>query len=173
MPINITTVYTKERLLQFSKVIASMKKLFWIFMALCTVFVIGVGAFAWMLSNEMSLDIMICIISIIVLDTIYLFFYVIWPHITVGKAKNLNTVVKYAFEEDSFRTEAVNAYSNEKATVQYSILNKIVKTDDNLYLFISSHQAYIVDLEPLSAEQTDILKGLLESKISPKKIKWH
>lgn len=171
MPINVTTVYTKERLLKFSRVIASTKKLFWIIMAACSAIVIGAGLFLWLI-DELSVDIIICVISVIALDAIYLFCYLVLPHLTVKKAKNLNTGIKYTFEEDCFRTEAVNAYTSETATTQYSILNKILKKDDVLYLFITSNMAYLVDLSSLSAEQMALLKELLSSKLPAKKVKW-
>ena len=171
MPINVTTVYTIEKLLKVNRVIASTKKLFWIIMAICSAVVIGAGIFLWLM-DEMSVDIIICVVSVIAIDAIYLFCYLVLPHLTVKKAKNLNTGIKYTFEEDCFRTEAANAYSNETATMQYSILKKILKKDDALYLFITSNMAYIVDISSLSDEQTDLLKGLLGSKLPGKKLKW-
>ena len=41
MPINITTIYTKERLFQFHRFVWASKKLFWIILAVCTIIILG------------------------------------------------------------------------------------------------------------------------------------
>ena len=171
MPIPVTTVYTKERLLKYQWFAAASKKALWIFMAICTLWVAGCFALlTWF--DTASSTIRFCLILIIVWDFLCLFCYFILPRFLVGKTKTLNTSVKYLFQDDCFQIEAENPYAHETSEVRYAMLSKVWKNGDDVYLFISSRQGYIVDLAGLSPEHTALLKNLLESVIDPKKIKW-
>ena len=80
--------------------------------------------------------------------------------------------LEYAFDVDSFSLQAENQYTAESATVQYAAITKVSKNKSDLYLFLSSRQAYVVDLSALSPEQIDTLKDIMIAKIPQKKIKW-
>ena len=50
---------------------------------------------------------------------------------------------------------------------------KYIKNKNDLYLFVSARQAWIVDMSALDAQQVQDLKALLEQKIVSEKNKWH
>ena len=49
---------------------------------------------------------------------------------------------------------------------------KYIKHKNDLYLFVSARQAWLVDISSLNPEQTEQLHTLLSEKIVSKKNKW-
>ena len=171
MPIQVTTVYTKERLLRFNNFVVRSKGWMWILMAACTLIV---GAAYGLLLSLGERDRMVewGFFFILFLDLFYFSMTVLLPRFTVKKAKNLDTSVQYAFDVDAFFAEAKNQYVDEKTTVKYTMLKRVVCRDGELYLLISSVNAYIVDVSALSHEDALLLKRILEEKLTPKRVKW-
>ena len=137
MPIQVTTVYTKERLLRFNNFVVRSKGWMWILMAACTLIV---GAAYGLLLSLGERDRMVewGFFFILFLDLFYFSMTVLLPRFTVKKAKNLDTSVQYAFDVDAFFAEAKNQYVDEKTTVKYTMLKRVVCRDGELYLLISS-----------------------------------
>ena len=171
MPINITTIYTKERLFQFHRFVWASKKLFWIILAVCTIIILGNCLFLLWLDADFT-DILFFLFFVIFVDATYLFCAFILPRFTLKKAKNLNTTVNYSFDTDCFHIQSTNAYVAEALTIQYSLLTKVEKKQSELYLLVSRHQAFIVDLSNISPEQEANLKDILSANIPQKKLKW-
>lgn len=171
MPICLTTIYTKDRLLRQTYYIIAGKKFFWSVMIIATFLISGMRVLltAFGLSNS---TVTLYLILIIVIDLVYIVCFLILPQFTIKSSKHLNTTVHYSFDADCFQIEAVSAYASGTTTVQYPMLTKIQKNKNDLYLFISHQQSYIADLTELSPEQTAALKQTLQTKINPKKIKW-
>ena len=171
MPIEFSTVYTKERLLRHSKFVAASQKLFWIMLIIMTIFA-GTVYTLLAIIDALSSTATLYALLILWIDLVCVFCYFILPRFLIKKAKNLNSIVRYSFDTDNFRTNTVNAYLEESTTVQYSFLSKICKNKSELYLFVTRQMAYIIDLTELSPEQTIALKELLYTKVNQKKIKW-
>lgn len=171
MPIQVSTVYTEERLLRLNRYIVGSKKILWVIMTVCTLVVLGCfGLSLWL--DILSPQLTFCFGLIVVMDAVYLYCCLILPRFAVRKSKNLNTTVHFAFEGDHLCLEAANAYATESSTIQYAMLTKVVKGKEDLYLFLNRYQAYIVDLSQLSAEQIRELKQILETSIQPRKFRW-
>lgn len=171
MPIQLTTVYSRETLIKFQNYSVASKKLFWTVMILCTALIIGEVALALAL-DIMSTTLMLCVALLLWVDLVYIFAYLILPRLTLKKSKLLDTVVDYTFSEDSFEMHAQNEYASDSSTVKYSMLSKVGKKGRGLYLYINRSQAFIADLSALSEEQIALLKTTLKSHLPAKKIKW-
>ena len=171
MPIQVSTVYSKERLLRFNSYVVGSKKAMWVLMAVCTVVVCGGYALLAVL-DAVSDMVRFCLVLILAMDAVFIVCSLLLPRLTIRKAKNLDLVIHYTFEMGSFHLEAANAYANESSTLQYAMLTKAAKRGDELYLFLSRIQAYIVDLSQLSPEQTRELKRILETSMEPRKLRW-
>ena len=172
MPIHITTIYTKERLRAFINYSAASKKFFWIIMVACTVLMAALLVFAatW---NILSTSLIMCAFYLVLIDLIYLFAFLILPRITLKKSKQLNTVVEYAFTENSFEMHAHSDYMDDTSTIKYTALHKATKKGPFLYLYPNRTQAFIVDLTSVSEEQIALLKDILSAQFTPRKLKWY
>lgn len=171
MPLTITTVYTKERLLRFQRHIAASKWIMWILLGVCTLIVLGSTALLALL-HAVTFEIIVCCAVCLLLDLLYLLAYVILPPFLVKKAKNLDTSLTYVFKEDCFEVDASNAFIQEHATVQYSMINRVRTVADEMYLFISRRQAYVVDLSTLTDVQKMMLRTMLTAVLGKKKVVW-
>ena len=171
MPINVSTVYDRERILRLNNYFARSKFVFWIVMGIASLLVMASFTLLAIL-DALSFQIWACLISVIFIDILYLFSYLVLPRIALNKNKSLNVKITYSFDTDSFQLNAVNEHMNENMTAKYTMLIKVVKENTDLYMFISNRQAYVVDLSGLSEEQIEILKETMEKHIRPNKIKW-
>lgn len=171
MPIHVTTVYTKKALTDFIKYSAASKKIFWAIIIICNILLLGDVALAAVL-HLLSTTLILCSALLVWIDLVYIFAFLILPRLTLKKSKQLNTVVEYAFSEDSFEMHAKNDYIDDSTTAKYTALYKIGKKGAALYLYISRSQAFIADLSSLTEDQIALLKTALESNLPAKKIKW-
>ena len=171
MPVSVNTVYTKERLLRFNNYVMASKKLTWILFGICTLWVAACFIVLAALGLTDS-TVTLCMVLLLVMDITYVLCAFVLPRFTLGKAKSLNTEVRYTFGDDSFELCAVNQFANETSVVRYAAIVKVGKKDTDLYLFISRQQGYIVDLSALPDEQVTLLRRLLAGKIPEKKFKW-
>ena len=171
MPINVSTVYDRERILRLNNYFAHSKFVFWIVMGIASLLVMASFTLLAIL-DTLSFQIWACLISVIFIDILYLFSYLVLPLIALNKNKSLNVKITYSFDTDSFQLNAVNEHMNENMTAKYTMLIKVVKENTDLYMFISNRQAYVVDLSGLSEEQIEMLKETMEKHIRPNKIKW-
>ena len=171
MPINISTVYDRERILRLNNYFARSKFVFWIVMGIASLLVMASFTLLAIL-DALSFQIWACLILVIFIDILHLFSYLVLPRIALNKNKSLNVKITYSFDTDSFQLNAVNEHMNENMTAKYTMLIKVVKENTDLYMFISNRQAYVVDLSGLSEEQIEMLKETMEKHIRPNKIKW-
>ena len=74
MPITVSTVYTKERLIRLQHFTAANKPVFWTIMILCTLLV--VGCWVWLISLALPVDeFSRYLFYIFLLDALMLFLY--------------------------------------------------------------------------------------------------
>ena len=171
MPIELKTVYTKDRLLKFNKVVAASKKWFWTLMIICSLLVISAFIF-FAIVDELSSTTIAGLIFVIAMDITYFILYFVAPHFSINKSKILNMVIDYTFDNDTITSHAVNSYINETSTIKYPLIFKVIKKDYELYLFTSRNRAMLVDISSLSSGQIALLKNTIESQIASKKINW-
>lgn len=171
MPVEVSTVYTKERLLDLNRFDIRRKKPFWILMAVCT-FIVFIAFLLARTFDEPSPQIDICMLMVIVLDVLYILLLIVIPKIAVKKAKLLDARLQYSFFEDHFEIHAAFEFGEETTTLQYAALTRVDARNGDLYLFISKQQAYIVDLTQMSLEQQYWLRNILQNNLEPKKVKW-
>ncbi|MBQ2242166.1 MAG: YcxB family protein, partial [Clostridia bacterium] len=57
-------------------------------------------------------------------------------------------------------------------TIKYPAIIKVGKKDDDVYLFISKRQGYIVDVSALSEIELLALKALVTAHLPARKVKW-
>ncbi|MBE6885376.1 MAG: YcxB family protein [Ruminococcaceae bacterium] len=168
MAIQSTTVYTKERLLRFNDYIVLTKRaLHWVPLLVASL-VVFASAFLGGFSDFLSL----CALIAVVCDVAVLFAYLILPRITVGKAKSLNSICRFTFEENQLILTTQNDQMEDTSTFRYSFFTAADKNGDVLYLFISRYQGFIVDLSGLSPEEQSNLRTLLSQKFPQKQLKW-
>ena len=171
MPIEVKTVYTKETLLCFSDFLALRKRALWVLMFICSAVVLYLCVYAALLVGWDS-EFTWYIVFILLWDALFVFLNFGLPRITVKKAKNLNAEVCYLFTEEQIEINAVTAHLTDRTLAQYSLVTKVLKSKQYLYLMLEWNQGFVVNLQELSEEQIVQLRKLLESKLPAKKIKW-
>jgi hypothetical protein len=170
MEINNSTVYTKERLLRFNRFYAKNQIFLWCALPISTVLVYFIGIIQAIFS-ELSLPIAACALVLTLFDIILpLMFFVILPKYVLKKTKILNTVIEYKFTDGEIFISVNNESIEEKTSMKYSMLQKAAKNSDELYLFLSSSNAFVVDLSLMSDEEKEQLKSALKANI--KKVRW-
>ena len=170
MPINTSTVYTRERLIKFNDHMASRHKFLSILVGVCTVIVLLAFALNCVM-GDVSTNMIIMLCAMLVLDLIVVLMYWVLPRIIVKKEKNLNYVINYSFEEDQFTIDVQSDEVCEKSTLKYSFLTAIERgKSGDIYLFIQHNQAYIVDTSELSYENIFQLRSIFNR--NAKKFKW-
>lgn len=170
MEINNSTVYTKERLLRFNRFYAKNQIFLWCALPISTVLVYFIGLIQAIFS-ELSLPVAACALVLTLFDIILpLMFFVILPKYVLKKTKILNTVIEYKFTDGEIFIAVNNESIEEKTSMKYSMLQKAAKNSDELYLFLSSSNAFVVDLSLMSDEEKEQLKSALKANI--KKVRW-
>lgn len=170
MPIETTTVYTKERLLRFQNYVLASKKPLWIVSAVATAIIAVCAVLTFVLLWDIQGAIKL--FGLLLIELCIPLIYIVIPRLSIKKAKNLNAEVHFSFDETAVHTQASSAIGNENASVFYTALHKIGKKDNDLYLFLDASRAFLIDLSTLSAEQVQTLKDLLKPHFKPKKFKW-
>ena len=172
MPIQTTTVYTRERLLRFSRYMAASK---WYMWPILIVDLLAVGVMCvldYLTYQTVSAGWATLFVVILAMGILLAIMLWVVPPLTVKKANNLDAVVEMSFSEESVTYTAGGMHVTESGEFKYPMFLKYVKNHTELYLYISKQQCYIVDLAPLSPEQTEQLRTLLSQKIISKKNKW-
>ena len=173
MPIQITTVYTKERLMRFNRYYQLVQRKWFLIllafeMALTAVWLVKDIADGLPVSDGTILLFGMAW----VLGITWIIMTLIVPRFSYKKAKSLNAVMEMTFSEENLRYSVSSAHATESGEMQYGTFVKYIRNKDDLYLFISAGQVWIVDLSALSPEQTEQLHTLLSQKIVSKKNKW-
>lgn len=171
MPIEVNTVYTKERLLEVGRYVSPFKKILWVFIAACGLLSLG-GCIYLAIAGQLTDSVLFSTCFVWLLMAFEFFTYWFIPILNVKKAGNVDAVVQYVFEENQFSIAAQGPTGENKATYRYDALTRVEAGKTTLFLFFSSRQAFLMDFTQLSAEQRMLLRGTLESHLTPKKVKW-
>ena len=170
MEINNSTVYTRERFFKFNRYFAKNQKFLWIALPIATFFTYLV-ALLQALFSELSFPMAVCAFTLTLFDIILpLMFFLIMPRYALKKTKIIDTVIEYKFTESELFVNVSNENIDEKTSIKYSLFQKAAKNKDELYLFLSASNAFVVDLSVTSDEEKAQIKDALKSNL--KKVKW-
>lgn len=169
MPIEASSVYTKERILGLSKHVGKTN-IGWIVLLILNIF--AIFEILWFFDGTIYSEEIYLILLMVFLDLVYVFLYVVLPRISANKAPALNATVKFVFNEENYHVETQTENVTESSVCKWSMIKKVENQKTDVYLFVNSRQAYIVDVSEFSPEKLWIFKDLLYRKIPAKKIKW-
>ena len=174
MPIEVTTVYSRKRMIKYVDYSYLHLARVWAVMAATLVLLFMTlicGITDPQGSASLGMFWLVIVAFAFGVSTVYWCF--IYPRLTMGKNQALNSVKKYVFGEGSFEVETEQASMHKKVAVNYDMINKIRANGDDIYLFVGEKfRVYIVDISSLTIQQLTELKELLEKNIDAKKIKW-
>lgn len=170
MEIKVSTVYTKDRLVRFNRFYAAQKKFFWILLAVCTAIIIF-DIVLLALLDALTETIIFSAFMVFIVDVMSVITSFVLPNATVKKSPSIDAKLEYSFTEDSFVVSAEAKNMSDSVTIKYPALVSVAKKED-VYLFISKRQCYIVDISSLTDLEILALKSLVTSHLSPKKVKW-
>lgn len=167
----ISTIYTKKRLIDLNYYGLLQKKILWILLAACTIVSVAMYFVVVILSNPTT-ELNICVSLLLGIDILFAATYLFLPRIGVNKSKTLNLELTYEFCEKAVKIECDSSELKENVTLKYSYLHHVGVHKNDVYLFINSYNAYIVDVAELSDEEKLEIRELLTSKLGEKKVKW-
>ena len=162
------TIYDKKRLIRFSDFVALRKRFFWIFIVVCNALILV--AFAFNIAFK-SYDSVIpsCFTLTIVIDLICVFCSFIFPRITVKRSPALNADILFEFQEDSFKVSAKTKNSTDFSELNYPALVKVMESEQDIYLYLSARQAYVLDKSGFNSGSPDEFVEFLKDKNIPYK----
>lgn len=171
MPIEVTTVYDKNRMLRYHYASLKSKKGIWVMMAVCTLLVVLGHVFLWQKGLDTDTTGMLLWL-LLVWDAAYILSSLLIPRFMIKKSPSLNMQLHYSFREEEVEIHGEAANREESSTIGYGAFVKARNNGGDLYLYVSPRQALIVDISGLSPEQGNALKALLETKLGSSQVKW-
>lgn len=171
MEIKLSTVHTKERLIRYSDYFAKTRIPYWVGYAVCTLLILVMDAFLIILDAFTAEMIFLTALTVMV-DLLMVFMFFIAPRITINKSGTLNAVLHYSFGTSEVCFEAETPMMKDSGSLKYPAIIKVCRNNDDVYLFISKRQAYIVDISTLSDAEIDLFKSLVTGHLPKKMIKW-
>ena len=173
MTLQITTVYTKERLLRFYFYYQLVQRVWFPIILGFDMILMSAWVIKDFLNGPPVSESVVAMFGIVwIIGLTWVVAALIVPRFSYKKAKSLNAVMEMTFSEENLRYSVSSAHSTESGEMQYGMFVKYIRNKDDLYLFVSARQVWIVDLSALTPEQTEQLHTLLSQKIVSKKNKW-
>ena len=142
MPIQTTTVYTRERLLRFSRYMAASK---WYMWPILIVDLLAVGVMCvldYLTYQTVSAGWATLFVVILAMGILLAIMLWVVPPLTVKKANNLDAVVEMSFGEESVTYTAGGMHVTESGEFKYPMFLKYVKNHTELYLYISKQNLF-------------------------------
>ena len=168
MKLSVRTFNDKERLLRFSTFVGLHRIGLWICLGVvsamvCVPFVLQFtgGGFDGKVTFSFVL--------ISLFDIFYLFTYFVLPRLTIDKMPLLGVTIDFTFLDSLFIMSASSKNGVEESTFRYTDLHGIKEGKEELYLYITKSQAFIVDKTALDEETLKALKDHIKSKMTPQK----
>ena len=163
MSFSASTVYTREKLLEFNKFVAFKRRWFWVFLSVCTV--ICIASFILMLAlDDLDKTVIISFSAMMFIDVFYVTVTFLVPRWTLKKSPALNAEIKFEFNSDNLCVNAITKHGRESAELRYSTIIKACETSTVIYLYIAKNQAYIVDKSTLEPNSVEDFKIFLKSR---------
>ncbi len=171
MELKISTVYTKQRLLRFNDYFWMQRKVFFSFMAACTLLVWACVALLIFI-DALTDTVVLCCAMVTLIDLAYLFGAFALPRLTANKSPSVDAVLDYVFKDGEMSISVETGNESANSTIKYPAIIKVGKKENDVYLFVSKRQGYIVDVSELSEIELDALKALVTSHLPGGKVKW-
>ena len=169
MNFSVQTVYDRERLLRYQNFVALRKSVFWFVMIACTVLVTICLAINYALDLHSS-TVRNEVLLIYFIDLIYVFAYFVLPRFTINKNHSLNANLIFEFQESTFKVLVTTKNATDSSELNYSIISKVMESKQDVYLFISRRQSYVLDKSGFTiGNYEDFLKFLKEKNIPYKR----
>lgn len=169
MPIEATTVYTPDLMYRYQRSMGPSTLSIILICSICSF--IGLMNILLMIMIDEDLTFAIgCMVFFLIMDAIGLFATFGLPKIAAKKTPNAR--IHYTFYQDGFTLTATTDHGTESASNRYSVVTKVIKKGNDLYLLISNLQAFIVDLSALHPAQVAQLHGIMQMHLPANKIKW-
>ncbi|MBQ9130871.1 MAG: YcxB family protein [Clostridia bacterium] len=168
----VTTLYTRERLLQFNNFVLRSRRFFNWTMGIATLLTL-LSTLLVYCYDALDSTILICFFTVLGLDLVQVLLSVVLPRLNVGKSKILGMEIEYTFEETGFHYRSSGQFAKEEGTVQYAMVKRAEKQGKELYLMLNNISGNLVDLSTLSDYEEDELRKLLEKSLGTKRVKWN
>ena len=168
MRFSATTVYDKERLLRFNHFIIFRKRFFWALMIACNVLVVLCAALVLALDPQ-DHTILAYAALIGIIDVAVVFCWFILPRFTLDKSPMLNADVVFEFGEENFKVFAVMKNCNDSSELNYSAIVKVMESKEDIYVFISKTQSFVMDKSGFTVGSAEELLQFLKEKNIPYK----
>ena len=172
MEILNSTVYDKKRLVTFTRFTMLNKTLIWIFLSVSTA-VVALCYLFQLYIIERNSTISFAFYTVLALDVFYIIITFLVPAITIKKNKNLDLQVNYVFKENSLALTAETKLGTESSELPYGNITKALEYKDNIYLYLNSNQAFLVDKAGFSGNGLDDFKALISNKVKKNNLNTH
>ena len=170
MKLTSRTLNDRERLLRFSNYVGLHKIKLWLILfavtALVTVpFILQFTGFG------VDAKVIVAFCLVLIVDIFYLVSYFVVPRYALNKSPLLGLTIVFTFLDSIFAMDALTKKGSDRSTFKYSELVKVRESKQDLYLYITKSQAFIVDKSGFSEEELTELKNYINSKIEGKSTK--
>ena len=163
MNISAVTVYDRARLLRFNSFYMSKKLITHIVILVSLLLVSAV--FIWQASNGIFNPLItFCFALVWFVSILYAVIFYVLPRFALKRARSLNASITYTFGDRSFRLESHSEGESATNDVSYSVIDRVMQSKLDIYLFLNSKQCFIVDKAGFTAGTPEELLGLLESR---------
>ena len=164
MKLTARTYNDRARLLRFSNYVGLHKLGLWL--ALLAVTVLVAIPFVLQFTGagiDAGLIVIFCIV--LAVDAFYVCTYFVFPRGTSKKSPLLGVTIVFTFLDSIFAMDALTKNGSDRSTFRYADIVKIGESKEDLYLYITKTQAFIVDKSGFSAEELSELKSYISDKI--------
>ena len=170
MKLTSRTLNDRDRLLRFSNYVGLHKIKLWLILlavtALVTVpFILQFTGFG------VDAKVIIAFCLVLIVDIFYLVSYFVVPRYALNRSPLLGLTIVFTFLDSIFAMDALTKKGSDRSTFKYSELVKVRESKQDLYLYITKSQAFIVDKSGFSEEELTELKKYINSKIEGKNAK--
>ena len=170
MKLTSRTLNDRDRLLRFSNYVGLHKIKLWLILlavtALVTVpFILQFTGFG------VDAKVIIAFCLVLIVDIFYLVSYFVVPRYALNRSPLLGLTIVFTFLDSIFAMDALTKKGSDRSTFKYSELVKVRESKQDLYLYITKSQAFIVDKSGFSEEELAELKNYINSKIEGKNAK--
>jgi len=163
MEFSAATVYTYERLYGFNIFVAKKKLWFWILLAVSTLLcAMSLGLSIAM--KDVGIFEIFLVALIVLMDVVSVITYFVIPRSAIKKSPALNSTVNFEFYHDYLKISADTKLGKENSELRYSAIVKYAEANNDVYLYISKNQAFIIDKASLTGATVEELRDFLKMR---------
>ncbi len=160
------TVYDMNRLMRFNLHHFLRKKWFIASVLVMVGFVALTFIVSWIFEGFNG-DLFFALVVVLGLCLLYLVLTLVVPFFTVKKSPNYLANLHMSFFKDGFSVAADTKMGDENSNLRYEAIYRITESKSDLYLYISSNQAMIVDKNGFTLGDAECLKAFLYARVKP------